>query len=1077
MDDSTNASAIDFTNITYRRAKIDGPITSTDIASLASINCQVLDLSSATFNEAAWTALKTAFAESGTGVHQNVRFVILPSNSTREEIINGTALAGLTHVLSVIALNKISGETGDNAFKNGTNLTSWNRVSGALQAAVVAAGNHSCQSWTKTPNGATNRNIYTSDISDFRECKISGLINSYDLSKANQNLDANGHLSWDKEPVELSSGIDPRKLNGSCTAYGPFSASFNLSEIDLQGAFFEEKGDNTGLADKDKRYYFQDMTLSALGIISTGTYKVVVPTDPRAKEIPADFMNCSTNIRAICIPSNIVAIRTRAFYTIDYVWTTATNLTGTVDPEGTNTRLDNGAKLKIRDGSTTYAADGSDFIETSALIYENGAYKENPAFTDKHYTADYSTINGGGTYTFGSNLRLIETGAFANTQPHVKDIYVLNTTAPECHVDAFNTVMYTGNGGYSPISGDQKIISRENYFNNGFWITMLHYPRQTTTPNVQRYTDPTREYSIATGERDGKGAPIYFPNQSEFIRAYIQGTYGYVWNAWNPTRQYGSVNNGTLTNTTSGWEATGQTAANALFDEYTSGVNHEYTSFYKVSGLTGEEVTAPTETLVPYYQVQYGSGSYSTAETQGNLYPRSEIDANIDADNSGEETAKDYRGWHQFVLNAYAANTVLKEEPYRSYITDNEWWTICPTFDITREEAIKLFGTPASWNSGLELIPYVSKLRYVRRTYYDQKITLNFSNNLMVYKEARTNKTDQHGTLDDNGVMNVGSGFDTGTPGSADVVMSAGVPYLIKPNMTAVNGGFNRQFRVYTDEDYIKLSDEQRSATSPRAIGSTSLYNKIKAAQEMPGEQQIAIINSGKYTVPVFVSGRNDGTAAGYEVEAVEMDGNDNPKTYTIASSPYEKSTTWKYTFVGSFYKSFLPHYCYYLGWDSSLGGARFFYLDGEKGNPGVFTYYDNNMNWNNETGVICPTKGDFSYTATHATGMLPATWIIGAKSPMRTSGTAANNNFLPIDSYVMTGGSGAKAYEMLFGAPDVIAVNDEVTGIGNVDANNSLDANSNADVYTINGQKVGTSLEGLPKGIYIVNGKKFIVK
>ncbi len=1066
---------------TYRRAKIDGPIISTDVDDLTRINCQVLDLSDATFDEAAWAALKTAFAESGTGVHSNVRFVILPDNSTREDIINGTALAGLANVLSVIALNKITGAADES--DNGTNLTSWNRVSGALQAAVVAAGNHSCQSWTKTPDGETDRNIYTSDISDFRECKISGLINSYDLSKANQNLDANGHLSWDKEPVELSSGTDPRKLNGACTAYGPFSSSFNLSVIDLKGAFFEEKGDNTHLADKDKRYYFQDMTLSALGIISSGTYKVVVPTDPRAKEIPADFMSGVTHIRAICIPSNIVAIRTRAFYSIDYIWTTATNLAGTVDPEGSNTRLDNGAKL-------------SNGTPVTALIYQDGAYKENPAFTKAYYTADYSTIKGGGTYTFGSNLRLIETGAFANTQPHVKDVYVLNTTAPECHVDAFNTVMYNGNGGYSSISGDQKIISRENYSNNGFWITMLHYPRQTTTPNVQRYTDPTREYSIATGERDGKGAPIYFPNQSEFIRAYMQGTYGYVWNAWNPTREYGSVNNEPLTNTTAGWKATGQTAANALFDEYPSGVNHEYTSFYKVSGLTGETVTAPTKTLVPYYQVNWNETSYSTA-TPGNLYPQSEIDANSDADKSGEKTTKDYRGWHQFVLNAYAANTVLKEEPYRSYITDNEWWTICPTFDITRAEAIMLFGCPSTWNpSSVELVPYVSKLRYVRRTYGDEKITLNFSANLMNHKEARSaleegetllpgTTAKQHGAKDENGILVVGSGEGTGLTGNGDVVMSAGVPYLIKPNIKAFDGVLNRQFRVYTDEDYEKLSAEQKSATNPRAIKSTSLYNKIKAAQALPGTDQIALINSGKYTVPVFVSGRT--TSTGVETENVEMESDGiTPKSYTVAESPYEKSTTWKYTFVGSFYKSFLPHYCYYLGWDSSLnsgnGGARFFYLDGEKGNPGVFTYYDNNMNWNNETGVICPTKGTFGYTITPASGLLPATWIIGADGTkgMRTSGTAANNEFLPDDSYVpLSGGSGAKVYEMLIGAPDVFSVNDETTGIENVNDNTNVNNNEKNDVnvYTINGQKVGTSLEGLPKGIYIVNGKKFIVK
>lgn len=196
--------------------------------------------------------------------------------------------------------------------------------------------------------------------------------------------------------------------------------------------------------------------------------------------------------------------------------------------------------------------------------------------------------------------------------------------------------------------------------------------------------------------------------------------------------------------------------------------------------------------------------------------------------------------------------------------------------------------------------------------------------------------------------------------------------------------------------------------------------------------------------------------------------------------SIYYKSTDWVYTFVGSFYKSFLPHYCYYLGWDSSLnggnGGARFFYLDGEKGKPGTFTYYDNYMNWNNETGVICPTYKNngyttaesrvFGHTVTPAADMTsPAQW---------------NITDLVVDGFTSSGSSssnGAKAYEMVFGAPDMIADNSDITGISNIDANDSLDANSNADVYTINGQKVGTSLEGLPKGVYIVNGKKFIVK
>ena len=53
------------------------------------------------------------------------------------------------------------------------------------------------------------------------------------------------------------------------------------------------------------------------------------------------------------------------------------------------------------------------------------------------------------------------------------------------------------------------------------------------------------------------------------------------------------------------------------------------------------------------------------------------------------------------------------------------------------------------------------------------------------------------------------------------------------------------------------------------------------------------------------------------------------------------------------------------------------------------------------------------------------------------------------------------------------------VTGIDNVVVENSNNEVMGT-VYNLNGQVVragATSLEGLPKGIYIVNNKKYIVK
>ena len=52
-----------------------------------------------------------------------------------------------------------------------------------------------------------------------------------------------------------------------------------------------------------------------------------------------------------------------------------------------------------------------------------------------------------------------------------------------------------------------------------------------------------------------------------------------------------------------------------------------------------------------------------------------------------------------------------------------------------------------------------------------------------------------------------------------------------------------------------------------------------------------------------------------------------------------------------------------------------------------------------------------------------------------------------------------------------------ETTGIENTYVKDDNSYNGTSDVYNLNGQKVGTSLDGLPKGIYIVRGRKVLVK
>ena len=51
----------------------------------------------------------------------------------------------------------------------------------------------------------------------------------------------------------------------------------------------------------------------------------------------------------------------------------------------------------------------------------------------------------------------------------------------------------------------------------------------------------------------------------------------------------------------------------------------------------------------------------------------------------------------------------------------------------------------------------------------------------------------------------------------------------------------------------------------------------------------------------------------------------------------------------------------------------------------------------------------------------------------------------------------------------------DDVTGVEGIETANPTDAN--LPVYSLQGQRMGNTLEGLPRGIYIRGGKKILVK
>ncbi len=1254
-----------------------------------------------------------------TFTNSNVKYVTLPDTWTKADVkAAGVALSTSTTFEAALC----QGTSNNEPF-----LTAYSNKAGSLSNAIPHL-------FWKAPEYKIGTGI--GDCSKLNVLTAMGNVCAKDISRAG-NYDANGHYVINGVADENNSSKNKNTEGGDLytptETAGAIVGCYGIKVIDLSQAIIPDE-------------YCADI-VPGYAFVTTNLREFWIPEDPNFKTLPADFMNCSAAIHQICIPGNIETIRTRAFAgtNINYIWTTG--------PDAT-VRYDNGA---------TFITNAGEENEVRTQRYKTQVGENYTATENFDPTVEYPVFQDGddnsfnyGTITLPAGLRLIERFAFYSSTS-VSDLYILNPVAPECHVDGFNSSMYHANNTVKSENireeededGNKiKIITREAY-NNGINqpMAMLHYPEDTTDPNIQRYTDPSRQYSIATGDRDGKGNMLYFPTQTEFEVAEWEGTHGYLWNAWNIDRTWynqevmlgtGGGWYGNAFGSTGGYTAAGQQLANSYYTANPDTITSRYNpngkidrSFYDVTdngnisqpeGLqpyyntvyaghqlypqaksetstyvyvrddNGDYVKDPSSASTTVFRAYAGSaddqlerysrkqdigyyscpngefvqdyswvkddaglyildGEYTLNTTGGGAYvldytwvrddangthyhplvstvfPGDEwgnlpndfnayadywyatfqysLDPNgegeyvkaydnnyytqetlpsywaseyqtfknngtynrtllgyaqcannedvknhkydlfvvgdtyalwtsdvIDfvngekfarnpiageyreynpstdegcdryditgngfvlavspADDSKQHYTKsyvansyrefdssrdksdeplycygerdyvsdtpitytiqnDYRGWHQFVLAGYGYNGVVPNEPIRSFISDNDWWTICEPYDLKYSEMIQFFGTDN--RIGEVKKPYLSKLMYVIRDVEKGKITLMFSKNLMEYKEAISGSDHVHGTIDDNTKW-------TAEELAADpVILHKGVPYLIKPNLMVDDSGNiigTRQFNIYKSD-------------------MPELYNRLNEAATLGAGAQASMIYDGEYTVPAYVVGLGK---EGAGTEAVEATGtktitNKDGSSFTYKDSynggvlvyggkevDYKISSAFTYTFVGSLYNSLMPQYCYFLGWDSTKGKAAFWYSAVQD---------KSGWNWNNETGIICPNFNT-------ATKIHSAT---GFNDPARWTIADANGTSLQPDDIQMPSGAPAKSYTMDFGGTNFFE-DDDIEGVVTEIEEVKAQTNGVLNVYSVNGVYMGNSVKGLAKGLYIVNGQKYVVK
>ncbi len=450
-----------------------------------------------------------------------------------------------------------------------------------------------------------------------------------------------------------------------------------------------------------------------------------------------------------------------------------------------------------------------------------------------------------------------------------------------------------------------------------------------------------------------------------------------------------------------------------------------------------------------------GDGSYDAK-----LVPNVTAEPVI-ANAEGDYDFSNYIGWHQFVL-AMATKfdqpeIIIEDEKTVEQYVEGDWYTLCLPFSLTEDQLIRMLGVPKSEGNVIRrlvdangdvidedvsarLLPDLRTLRSVtRKPGSTNEVTFLMTNNLtetspgsyQYWSIVETNPaTSDYGG---NGTV-----LSTGENNGAKIALRGGYPYYIKPykryGETFNNLGKYLMARFASEFENDELSCKNTQDGCVEALNGDSETAKFAKPFE-------------RHKIQAFLDVSGEG------------------KGYTTHSN----GKKYYYTFVGQFWDQPLPQYSFYL-----YNNKWYRYSSGTK-----------NYTWEAYKCIIMATQEEDD-TAEHPNS---GKYRNNDKSVYpEVAGTDAkgaeifNENlyieFLKgLDDSIFSGDTYAK-YNFVFD-DNIIEVGDDsdVTAIRILDGVDVTPIPQNARVYNMAGQYIGSSLDGLDKGIYIVNGKKIVVK
>lgn len=643
--------------------------------------------------------------------------------------------------------------------------------------------------------------------------------------------------------------------------------------------------------------------------------------------------------------------------------------------------------------------------------------------------------NGPNTYTLSANLKQVGDApadnnvgltatqtVFPQNRP-VFDCYVLATKTPICYKNAFPANMLYGWGGFK---GGDFPYCRDKYVNGTNYYCVLRFPSQESYDAVKNAEKKDTSYGL------------------------MKQQYTDVTKVYSKKEQTGAVD-------ANGDEITWPTFSELrrAYNQATDGITWNrwvanYDGQQEVNG--GDNI--PTE---------------ATGLTLGH-YDSTNGTANNDL---GDYTFENYEGWHQFTLSqaTYVEpdEKVEEEKVVREY-EDAGWFTICLPYDLTEKQVIEWLGVPQSEGNvickydGAEVdasskikIPDIRQLTSVTR----HTSTGGSDNNKVTFRlttDLYNNGAPQFMNFDLTAA--VGSRYSQQSVNgegsyTADtkVCLKGGIPYIIyayKRKDETIKGSNIGQYIMTRYGDQFKQ-------TASCVNHGVKYYEYLGDANDA---SQKATLKFAKPYEEHQIVAMNDAPSAAY------LDFNDGGTT-----------REYRYALIGTFWTQKLPKYCIYQS-------------------KGVWyrNSTDNDYQWSAYKCVIMAVP----YTESNLTGHVHANGNF-RNNPSAVGTSEEGKSFYPSIEANTTdklngtlkivfadgrddddfAASASARYSFAFD-DDIIEYDDmgnEATAIDKLDGEDITPLPNNYKVYNMSGQYVGNSVNGLAKGMYVVNGKKYVIK